>query len=294
VRSSRARPQGFAGTAFGQSLRGLDPARVPTGHPGTPVSAPIAPRAQALVLALGTCLVLVLALRLLPERGPRVAERDAQAAARAPARPADLASPPGSPVDARSSDVQARAADPARSAPPEVPPAPLAGRVTLDGRAPGPGARVGLRSGETDLCWFPLDPEGRFRVEGVRPGASVLAFALPPTDGRTVLVPERTVECAPAARTELALDWRSRHVNLKVSGDPGGWNRARVRVQGPGLEAELETDDEGRAGLILVEDGRFRLHARHPGGRTGATTLELDAESDLASAVIHLADPARG
>ncbi|HEX6882350.1 MAG TPA: hypothetical protein VF530_03155 [Planctomycetota bacterium] len=257
------------------------------------MSAPVPSRAKLLILALGVCALLVVALGRLPARASRALARAAGTAVREPSPPADLAPAACTSADARSSGLLARAA--ARPVPVEEPTAQatLAGRVTLDGRAPGPGARVGLRCGENDLRWFPLDPEGRFRVEGVLPGTSVLAFALPPIGGRTVLVPERTVESVPGTRTELALDWRARHVNLKVSGDPGGWNRAQVHLLGAGLSAEVETDDEGRAGLILVEDGRFRLRARHPGGRTGEATLELDEASDLASAVIHLAEPGR-
>ena len=246
-------------------------------------------RLLALVVASLALLLAVFAWLGRDGRATRVSAAQA-GEARAPATVRAAALEPARAAAGRSS-TDARPAQPEPAVRGSAaPPGAIHGRIALDGRAPPEGTLVRVSaSGSATSAAFALDSSGRFHVEGVAPGASTLSFVWPALDGRLVLAPQRTVVIAPGATREVELEWRSRHVNLKVTGDPGGWNRARVQLAGPATAAELETDDEGRASLTLLEAGTFRLRAVHASGRAGSTVLELADDSDLESAVIHLA-----
>lgn len=165
----------------------------------------------------------------------------------------------------------------------------VSGRVALDGQPPPEGTLAVLDEGGARVRRVALDARGRFQL-GVLSNPAELTFRCPSVHGRTLVPPALVVR--PTA-SEYALDWSSRHVNLKVVGDPGGWNRARIRVEGPNVATELETDDEGRAGLIFVTAGVFQLTAEHPSGQSGRARLELAEDAELESLVIRLEPPAQ-
>jgi hypothetical protein len=253
---------------------------------------------RAPVSLVGLCvglvaLVLVLSALFARESAP---VRGALPAERAAARPATLESA----TIATSAETLAQREDVARTdaaartapAPASAEPAALAGRLELDGAPPLDGARVHYHCAASELeGWTAFDAEGRFRIAGLAPGRLTLAFALPSPNERVLLLPEQELELAPGQTRELALVWRTKQVNVRVDGDLGGWNRARVHLTGPGYDADFETGDGGKAELALVGSGSFVFRAEHRSGMRGEATLELDAEAELESLVIPLAVP---
>ncbi len=168
-------------------------------------------------------------------------------------------------------------------------PATIAGRVILDGRPPLAGGRILFRSDDGTRAGSVLvDHEGRFWLQARPSEELVLSFDLEPSDQRVLLLPEQRIR-ASGPTTELDLDWRTKHVNLKVFGDGAGGNRAQVDVAGPDCAASIETGDDGRAALTLVGAGLFTFRAVLPSGRRGEATLELVEGTDLDSVVIEAA-----
>jgi hypothetical protein len=169
-------------------------------------------------------------------------------------------------------------------------PASITGRLLLDGHPP-PEARILLRSEDgTSVGTVPVDHEGRFWL-ACAARAVQLSFELPPGGLRALVFPRLRVLLEPGRTTELELDWHPKHVNLRVVGDPSGWNRARVQVAGPDHETELETGDDGIARLGMVGEGRFTFRATQTSGRRGEAVLELDGDTELESVVIRVGDP---
>jgi hypothetical protein len=206
---------------------------------------------------------------------------------------ATLAASPRAPLElAAGREAHVVSGDPVGETRLAAAPGPIEGRLSLDGRAPLEGARVSFRSaGDTREGSTALDREGRFRIDAPPPEELRLTFALPAASPRRLLLPRPVVRAVAGRTTELALDWRTRHVNVRVTGDAGDWNRARVRVLGPDCEADFEVDDDGRAELGLVASGSYRFEAEHPSGRRGSARLELGADEDLESVVIALDEP---
>ncbi len=214
---------------------------------------------------------------------------------RAPERaPAELA-PAREPVPEDLGELGERSDDPAGAAPqPAAEPAAVAGRLVLDGVAPD-GGRLRLRA--ADGSWEgagALDPEGRFHLSGVPARELELAFELldlEPLEPRLILLPEVVLHPQPGATEELTLDWRTTHVNVRVLSDAPEGCRARVSVTGPSTDASFETNDDGKARLRLVGEGRFRFHAVQRSGREGESELELAPDGELESVVIQVRPP---
>lgn len=167
------------------------------------------------------------------------------------------------------------------------------GRLILDGRPPVERGRILFRSKDgTRAGSVPVDHEGRFWLAGVPRAGLQLSFELPSGDQRLLLLPSLTVRPDAVQATELELDWRTKHVNLRVVGDASGWNRSRVHVGGPDHDADLETGDDGTARLSLVGTGLFTFRATQASGLRGEATLALDEDTELESVVIRVGDPA--
>jgi hypothetical protein len=189
----------------------------------------------------------------------------------------------------------ALAATASRPAPPaEEPPAPapVGGRLSVDGLPVAEG-RARLRA--EDGSWVghsALDIEGRFSFSGVPIAAHSLTFELPsvPSNRRALLLPAVPVSSRPGRPAQLDLDWTTQQVNVRVvdagmSGIPG-----RVSVTGPGYDASVETADDGTVELALVGEGRFSFDAEALGGRQARAETELDPGSGLVSVVIVAGD----
>lgn len=245
---------------------------------------------QRLLLGLLGLVVLAAAvLWLLPDRTARATGPAVEAAAPAVARaPAELvaASEPVRRVevsldaDAGSATTSAAEAGAATRV--------LTGRLLLDGRAPPADTRVYLE-GEDETSRGPwiVRPDGSFTIAApVTPGAA-LSFRLSEQGPRALLLPR--VAVAALEDGASGLDWRTRHLNVRVSGDPANWNAARLRVTGPDLASEVEVGEDGRLSLAVVLPGRYDFEARHASGATARATALVGADEDLDTVVLLLA-----
>jgi hypothetical protein len=133
-----------------------------------------------------------------------------------------------------------------------------------------------------------LDRDGAFTLPARTAQRLQLSFVAP-EQARVLLLPRPTVIAGDA--NPFQFEWVTHQVNVRVHGDPGGWNHATLHLTGPDYEAEFPTNEAGRAEIALVASGRFRLEARHPNGARGSAALELADDSELESVVITLGAP---
>jgi hypothetical protein len=166
----------------------------------------------------------------------------------------------------------------------------VSGRLRLDGHAPPSDTRVYVQApGQVDHGPWLVLPEGGFTVSVPGTSGADLEFRLNTQGPRTLLLPR--VPLAGLEEEALELDWHSKHLNVRVTGDPAGWNGARLRVTGPGLETELEVGGNGRLALAVFRPGRYVLAARHASGASARAELVVGEETDLETVVLSLAQP---
>jgi hypothetical protein len=162
----------------------------------------------------------------------------------------------------------------------------ISGRLQIDGFAPY-HASVRLKDGGGWDRAAPIDPYGRFHVEGVPAARLSLSFEAAGLEARKVLLPNE-LELTPAAgEIEFVdLDWKTRQLNVRVVDGDEPPGRARVDVEGPSYRASFDTSERGKAELSLVGSGLFSFRAELSSGRRGETTVELDEDSELDTVVI--------
>lgn len=166
----------------------------------------------------------------------------------------------------------------------------LNGRILLDGRAPPADTRVYVQvAGATPGGPWVVGADGGFAIEVPDGPDASLSFRLGAQGPRALLLPR--VPVAGLCEGSAGLDWRTRHLNVRVSGDPAGWNAVRLRVTGPDVEGELEVGESGRASLAVALPGPYVLEARHASGAAATARVEVGDDDDLDTVVLVLGRP---
>src|SRR5262245_16299795 len=247
-------------------------------------------RAERLLACVALGSAILLALLWLPRRG--AARLDPLARAE-----------PGEP-DSRPDLVLAGERSPSTRSEPESPgalseserPAPtfLTGWLVLDDEiVPGGWVRIASADGTFDQRTA-LGLRGRFYLRDVPITALDLTIELPPIAQRIVLLPRLELEPQAGQPLELRLEWHTRQVNLRVLDPSGKGTLARVEVAGPRVASHVETGQDGRAMLAVIDPGRFRFQALALDGSEGEAELELDPGDDLGSVVVVVQPAADG
>lgn len=165
-------------------------------------------------------------------------------------------------------------------------PATISGRLQVDGLAPYHGeVRIEAENGPWQHT-ATIDPYGRFYIEGVPPSRLTLSFEMEWLAERQLLLPAAVTTPVPGKTEVVDLDWRTRHVDVRVVNGDEAPGQASVDIHGPHYQASFDTNEQGKAKLSLVGNGSFSFRAALPSGRRGEASVELHEGDELETVVI--------
>jgi hypothetical protein len=240
---------------------------------------------RTLVIAAGALALSALLIELRRSRAPR--DPSDLVAPRAAARGPERAVPSSEPATASREAVRM----PAVANAPLLLEGRLEGRLKINGLPPE-GADVEFRRLDGADCGrVALNSAGEFAFEAPVRTSWHLTFKLSNSAPRRWLLPRPVARFEPDGPTRLELDWHSVPINLRVTGDPGGWNRAQVHILGPDCDTSFETGDDGKLELYVIGAGSYRFEAQHASGWRASAPLELGPDAELESVVLVLREP---
>jgi len=185
-----------------------------------------------------------------------------------------------------------RAQSEVASLPPEVvAPASIIGRLIVDDAPPGSG-RLVLRT--SDGSWektVAFGDDGSFWIEDVPAAKLQGSFELEPRNGRWLLLPRVEFEARSGWTESMDLAWKTRQVNLRVTGPDSTGGPATITLDGADYDTSVDTDALGKVRLRLVGDGPFTFRAVRRDGAEGTASVDLAESDDLETVLISTTAP---